>query len=214
MSTINEDEELRNLRTLYRPALKKALIFVALSVALVVPAEWSGLIFVYYIWLPLFALYFLAQAIWFGVPLLIHAVPSAWKTAVQVTIVLVLWSGPFFYFAQVPSTLESIATRTSVWGLVPPAVIALLVYTMASAITATRSNVRPFLVAIAVVTILCLMVKGGFEVSDADGYLVESAEALTSPDERAYWNYVLFSVVAFGGIIVGHKPRRSPRSGA
>jgi len=204
MSTINEDEELSNLRTLFRSAFRNALILVALTVALAKPAMSYGLLFVYYIWLPLLALYFLAQVIWFGVPLLVHEVPRPWKSGAQATIVLLLWSIPFVYFAQVPSTLESIAPRAGVW---PLALASLVLYVAHSStrMTADHDSARPFLIATACITLFSFMTK------EAGG---ESTEPLTSPDELAYWVYVLFSVVAFGGIIVGRRYPRSPRSGA
>lgn len=217
MSNFNEDAERERCGKLFREALiwllPLALTFVFLTPImgwLMDIQSWSFWFVVLCGILVLYgSVYWGARAIWFGASALVLTVPPAWRNAVQVVLVLTIWSAPLLYFARTSSTLASILDRTGGWTLAAAAVVGLLAYALAMGTNgAVHVPARRFLVAIAVLTALCFMTKEEISVGDPE-YFDESEEvSRTSPDERAYLHYVLYSAFAFGGVIVATRRLR------
>lgn len=120
---------------------------------------------------------------------------------------LLVWSAPRFYFMRTSSSLDSIVERSSGWTAVMAGILSLLAYGLASMDTAAafRLPVRPLLVAVAFVTVLCFMTKNEISLgtSDEDGVYRELDEgSTTSPDERASLYYLAYSTFALGGVII------------
>ena len=156
------------------------------------------------------SLYYGWRTHWYGISLVVLSVPSAWRNVVQGAVLLLLWLGPLFYFIPASSGLMSIVERTSGWIVFGAAIVGMLGYGLGSMSPMPgaifRLPVRPLLVAVAVVFVLCFMTKNeiALETYDEDGYPYElsDSELLTSPEERAYLHYLLYSAVAVGSVLL------------
>ena len=58
------------------------------------------------------SLYYGWRTLWYGIPLVVLSVPSAWMNVVQGAVLLLLWLGPLFYFIPASSGLMSIVEHT------------------------------------------------------------------------------------------------------
>ena len=156
------------------------------------------------------SLYYGWRTLWYGIPLVVLSVPSAWRNVVQGAVLLLLWLGPLFYFIPASSGLMSIVERTSGWTVFGAALIGLLGYGLGVVVSEAifRLPVRPLLVAVVVVFVLCFMTKNEITLGTYDeyGYYVSDelsdSELLTTSEERAYLHYLLYSAVAVGGVLL------------
>ena len=155
------------------------------------------------------SLYYGWRTLWYGTPLVVFSVPSTWRNVVQGAVLLLLWLGPLFYFIPASSGLMSIVERTSGWVVFVAALIGLLGWGLGVVVSEAifRLPVRPLLVAVAVVFVLCFMTKNEITLGTYDEYgypdELSDSELLTTSEERAYLHYLLYSAVAVGGVFLG-----------
>ena len=152
------------------------------------------------------SLYYGWRTLWYGIPLVVLSVPSTWRNVVQGAVLLLLWLGPLFYFIPASSGLMSIVERTSGWIVFGAALIGLLGYGLGVVVSEAifRLPVRPLLVAVVVVFVLCFMTKNEITLELSDSELLTTSEETTS-EERAYLHYLLYSAVAVGGVLLGRR---------
>ncbi len=136
---VAQDEEAERQRC--RWPLGGALIGFLLCVAgwVVVDAvaapfqNFSGFIFALLMTFEGGALYSGWLTLWYGIPLVVLSVPSAWRNVVQGAVLLLLWLGSLFYFIPASSGLMSIVERTSGWIVFAAAIVGLLGFMLGGA---------------------------------------------------------------------------------
>ena len=217
---VAQDEEAERQRC--RWPLGGALIGFLLCVAgwVVVDAvaapfqNFSGFIFALLMTFEGGALYSGWLTLWYGIPLVVLSVPSAWRNVVQGAVLLLLWLGSLFYFIPASSGLMSIVERTSGWIVFAAAIVGLLGFMLGVQTDGMfRLPVRPLLVAVAFVFVLCFMTKNEITRGPTDEYGYEYeyvpdelSDSNPSPEERAYLHYLLYSAVAVGSVLLARRP--------
>ena len=153
--------------------------------------------------------------LWYGISLVVLSVTSDWRNVVQGVVLLLLWLGPLFYFIPASSGLMSIVERTSGWTVFAAAIVGILGFTLGFMPDKIfRLPIRRLLVAVALVFVLCFMTKNETTLgTSSDEYGYEYVDGLsdseTSPEERAYLHYLLYSTVAVGGVLLAVRARAS-----
>lgn len=204
--TDDDEAERGRCRAPFREALRFSFLFVAVWLLLRPFVARNFYLFLVGMGVTWGYIYFGWRMLWYGVALVAFAVPSAWRSAVQWGILLLIWSGPLIYFSTPSSSLSSIVARASGWTVIMAGIVGFVAYGLASAGTKAtfRLPVRPLLVAVAVVSVLCYATKHEISLgSSEEERFAEDVEPLsTSPDERAYLHYLLYSTFAVGGVLV------------